>query len=258
MTRARAHRDGETPEQGTDGDRLIRALRASLRAEADAARAPRMQAYMKSTMPYWGVPSPAQGRIFRAVFAAHPLADPAGWRAAMLTLWRTAERREERYAAIALADERRYRRFEDLAALPVYEEWIVTGAWWDYVDTIASHRLGALLELEPTVMPAMMRAWATDPVLWKRRAAILCQLRFRAKTDRALLYDCIAPNLEGSQFGREFFIRKAIGWALRTYARVDPDEVLRYVRAHADRLSGLSKREALKHVLSADAIAELR
>jgi 3-methyladenine DNA glycosylase AlkD len=254
MTRTRAGRDGETPDPGTDGDRLIRALRASLRAEADAARAPRMQAYMKSAMPYWGVPSPAQGRIFRAVFAAHPLADAASWRAAMLTLWRTAERREERYGAIALADERRYRRFEDLAALPVYEEWVVTGAWWDYVDTIASRRLGALLELEPTVMPAIMRAWATDPVLWKRRAAILCQLRFRAKTDRALLYDCIAPNLDGSEFGREFFMRKAIGWALRTYAWIDPDEVVRYVAAHSDHLSPLSKREALKNVLKSGAI----
>lgn len=140
--------------------------------------------------------------------------------------------------------------------LPIYEQWIVTGAWWDYVDTIAARRLGAMLALERAVMARTMRAWAaSDPVIWKRRATILCQLSARVQTDRALLYDCIEPNLEGSAFGSEFFIRKAIGWALRTHARVDPDDVLRFVRTHAPQLGGLSTREALKHVLPRDTIA---
>lgn len=257
--RARAPRHSLVrPDPGPIGAALISALRAQLASVADAERASRMQAYMKSAMLYRGVPAPEQRRAFRATFADHPLPDGPTWRATMLTLWRGAEYREERYGAIALAGERRYRRFEDRAALPIYEEWIVTGAWWDYVDAIAAHRLGALLADEPAALSPVIRAWATDAVMWKRRAAILCQLRFGARTDLALLYDCIEPNLEGSEFGREFFIRKAIGWALRTYARVDADEVLRFVRAHAARLSGLSKREALKHVLPGDAIASLQ
>ena len=80
--------------------------------------------------------------------------------------------------------------------------------------------------------------------MWKRRTSILCQLGFKERTDLKLLYDCIEPNLDD----REFFIRKAIGWALRQYAWTNPKEVQRYVRAHEDRLSGLSRREALKNV----------
>jgi 3-methyladenine DNA glycosylase AlkD len=209
-----------------------------------------MQAYMKSAMPYWGVPAPEQRRICRAVFAAHPLPDAPAWRATLTALWRDAGRREERYAAIELAGQRRYRDFEDLDALPIYEEWITSGAWWDYVDQIASHRLGALLRREPATMARTMRAWARDPHLWKRRAAVLCQLRFRGDTDLALLSACIEPNLADT----DFFMRKAIGWALRAYAWVDPDEVVRYVSAHRDRLSPLSKREALKNVLKAGRI----
>jgi 3-methyladenine DNA glycosylase AlkD len=80
--------------------------------------------------------------------------------------------------------------------------------------------------------------------MWRRRAAILCQIRRKRDTDLSLLYDCIEANLAD----REFFIRKAIGWALRQHARVAPDEVRRYVRAHESQLSPLSVREALKHL----------
>ena len=87
-------------------------------------------------------------------------------------------------------------------------------------------------------------------MLWKRRVSIICQLRFKAATDLDLL---IEANLDG----RDFFIRKAIGWALREYAKTDPGEVLRYVVAHADRLSPLSKREVLKHALNSGTLTAL-
>jgi 3-methyladenine DNA glycosylase AlkD len=91
--------------------------------------------------------------------------------------------------------------------------------------------------------PALLR-WSRDENLWKRRTAILSQLTFKMGTDLRFLYACIEPSL-GS---KEFFLRKAIGWALRQYAWTDPDEVLRYVDRNRDRLSGLSRREALKNV----------
>jgi 3-methyladenine DNA glycosylase AlkD len=224
---------------------LIEALRAGLAAVADPARAPAMQAYMKSTMPYWGVPAPVQKRVFREVLDAHRLPSFEAWRETLLALWRGAERREERYGALALAGHRYYRAYQVREALAVYEELVVTGAWWDYIDDVASHRLGALLRDEREWMPARMREWAVDEgSMWKRRAAILCQLGMKAETDLALLYDCIEPNLGD----REFFIRKAIGWALRQYAWTDPAEVARYVEANAERLSPLSRREALKNI----------
>jgi len=128
--------------------------------------------------------------------------------------------------------------------LPMYEEMIVAGAWWDYVDPIASARLGPLLRLFPAPMRKKMLQWSRSPNLWKRRSAILCQLSFKTETDLDLLYAATEPSLASE----EFFLQKAIGWALRQYAWTDPREVRRYVRANAARLSALSKREALKNI----------
>ena len=222
---------------------LIEAVRSGLRAAADPARAPKMQAYMKSAMPYHGVPSAGQSLVFRAAFAAHHLDTFEAWRDTVLALWRAATHREERYGAIQLAARRSYAAYLTRDALPILEEFIVTGAWWDYVDETAN-LVGDLLHDDRVWMTRTMRAWSHDEHLWKRRISIICQLRFKAATDLDLLYANIEANLDD----RDFFIRKAIGWALRQYARTDPDEVLRYVTAHADRMSPLSKREALKHV----------
>jgi 3-methyladenine DNA glycosylase AlkD len=129
--------------------------------------------------------------------------------------------------------------------MPMYEEIIVGAAWWDVVDTVAAHGVGPIVAAHPAVMRPMMRAWSRDENLWRRRAAILCQIRRRGAADRALLQDCLAPSL-GS---KEFFLRKAVGWALREVAWDDPTWVVRYVRAHARELAPLSKREALKNVI---------
>jgi len=199
---------------------------------------------MKSSMPYYGVNAPVQRDIWRRVFRRHVLSDEPSWQATVLALWRTARFREERYAALALTGERPYAPFQTLHALPLYEELIVTGAWWDYVDLIASKRVGDLLKRYPREMMTLLREWSRCGDLWKRRAAILAQLGFKASTDLRLLYDCIEPNIED----QEFFIRKAIGWALRQYAWTDPKEVERYVKAHRERLSALTVREALKNI----------
>jgi 3-methyladenine DNA glycosylase AlkD len=195
-----------------------------------------MRAYMKSEMPFLGVQKPARTEIARTVFAAYPLDGFEAWRDAVLALWHGATYREERYLAIALARDPRYREHRTMAALPLYEELIVTGAWWDLVDEVAT-RLVAELELE-----TFLRAWARDEVMWKRRTAIIAQVLRKDATDLDLLYDCIEPNRADG----EFFIRKAIGWALRAYAWVDPDEVERYCDTH--ELSALSRREALRNL----------
>jgi 3-methyladenine DNA glycosylase AlkD len=224
--------------------RLTRAVRQALRALADPAKAPAMQAYMKSELPYRGIQATPLRQALRPLFVAHRLESFEVWRDTVLDLWRAARYREERYAAIELAGHRAYQPFQTLDALPAYEEMIVSGAWWDLVDGIASHQIGGLLRRYPPEMAAILRCWAAGDDIWKRRAAILAQLGFRGGTDCKLLYDCIKPSL-----GRpEFFLRKGIGWALRQYARADAAEVLRYVRRHEKLLSPLSQREALKGV----------
>jgi 3-methyladenine DNA glycosylase AlkD len=224
--------------------RLVQTIQRDLAEAADPVKAPQMQAYMKSVMPYRGVSAPILKRLCRDGFKAHPLEGVAEWRQIVLELWRNAEFREERYAAVLLTQARAYREFLTFSSLPMLEEMIVTGAWWDVVDTLAGDNLGELLRAEPRRMKPLMRRWARDPDMWKRRSAILCQLKFKRDTDLQLLFDCIEPNLPH----KDFFIRKAIGWALRQYAWTDPKEVRRYVKANKDRLSPLSVREALKNI----------
>lgn len=200
---------------------------------------------MKSAMPFHGVRAPVLRRVCRAEFAGLDLTGSQHWQAHVLDLWQHATHREERYAAVELTGVKAARAFQDLTALPLYERLIVEGSWWDYVDAIAGHRLDALLRNEPRPMRREMLSWARGENMWKRRAAILCQLTFKDEVDLDLLYRCIEPSIDS----REFFLRKGIGWALRQVAWRQPDEVIRYVTAHRDRLSGLTKREALKNVL---------
>ncbi|MBV9745186.1 MAG: DNA alkylation repair protein [Acidobacteriia bacterium] len=224
--------------------RLARALRQSLHAAADPSKAPGMQAYMKSSMPYLGVQTPVLRKTVRPIIRVQPLDAFDDWREAVLLLWRNARYREERYAAIELAGAPRYREFRTLEALPLYEEMITSGAWWDYVDAIATRQLGEILRSHRAPMSAILRKWAVSDDIWKRRSAILAQLNFKRETDLELLYDCIQPSLGAA----EFFLRKGIGWALRQYARTDAAEVIRYVRRNEAQLSPLSKREALRHI----------
>jgi len=218
-------------------------IRAAMSAQADAERAKAQQAYMKSTMPFHGVTMPEVRTISRRAFAALDGAGCERWRDEVLDMWRGAEFREERYAAVMLAGDRRYAACRTPGAMPMLEEMVVTGAWWDHVDSVA-HVIGEILRHHPQPMKPLMRAWSTDADLWKRRVSIICQVSLKKDTDLGLLYANIEPNLGD----RDFFIRKAIGWALRDFARTDPSWVRAFVAAHQDRLSPLSRREATKHL----------
>ena len=208
-----------------------------------------MQQYMKSTIPFRGVPSPVLNRLLRGLFEIHPPTDRATWESTTRTLWDEAAYREERYAAIALTGHRNARGWQDLAAILMYEHMIVTGAWWDHVDELASRRVGPILRSYPVEMGGLLRRWAADDNLWRRRTAILAQLGSRESTDVELLTDALTANLlDGGPVTRDFFIRKAIGWALRQHARVDPDWVRAFVERNRERMSPLSVREATKHL----------
>ena len=223
---------------------LIDAVRAALWSVREPERAAGQQRYMKSAMPFMGVRVPVMRKTARAVFDRDPPASFDDWRGTILTLWREAAYREERYAAIELAVHRPCARWLTMASVPLLEELVVDGAWWDYVDRIAPAGLGHILSVEPEPMGVAMRAWARDENIWRRRAAILCQLGRKRAMDLALLYDCI-----GSSAGHpEFFVQKAMGWALRDYSRTDPDAVRRYVAAMGPALPRLAQREASKHL----------
>lgn len=223
---------------------LIKALREGLAALADPARAPAMQAYMKSELPYYGVPQPDVRRLCRFIFAEHPLASAQELDRIVAQLFAEATHREERYAAIQLAEHRFYSKYQTPARLPLYRRLIVAGAWWDIVDEVASHLVGPLLLKFPDEVRPPIQAWITDQHLWLRRTSIIAQLGHKTATDLDLLTAAIDHNAADS----DFFIRKAIGWALRQYARTDPEWVRMFVDEREETLSGLSKREARKHL----------
>jgi 3-methyladenine DNA glycosylase AlkD len=220
---------------------LVTAARDGLAGIADPVRAVDMRKYMKSSMPCRGVAKPRREILAKRLFAAHPLSHVDTVVATALELWRGAEYREERYLAIDLTG--RYLAWQDATVLPLYEEMIVTGAWWDYVDEIAIRRVGPLLRGDPTRLTPVMRAWSTDPDPWRRRTSIICQVGSKQDVDTELLASCVLANIDDPGF----FLRKGIGWALRQHSKVDAEWVRAFVAAHPE-LSPLSRREATKYL----------
>jgi 3-methyladenine DNA glycosylase AlkD len=220
---------------------VLAAIREALQDAADPARGAGAHAYMKSAIPFLGVRVPEVRRLTVAAAATHPFDSLDQLRATVLELWRGATVREERYAAIDLTGLRMASR--DLQMLPLYEEIIRTGAWWDFVDGVAP-RIGVLLKAHRPAITAVLRGWGRDGDFWIRRASITAQLKAKADTDRDLLREVIEANLAD----REFFIRKAIGWALREFGKTDPEWVRAFVAEHGGGLSPLSSREAVRNL----------
>lgn len=196
---------------------------------------------MKSAMPFLGVRVPEVRAIAKAQAKAQPPVDLDRLESTVLELWDNATHREERYAAAELTKLTMAKG--QLSLIPLYEHMAVTGAWWDHVDELA-HRIADLHDAHPEDTAHDVRRWSTSDNMWLRRLSIISQLGRRDRVDPELLTEVIEPNMGDT----EFFIRKAIGWALRDYARVEPDWVRTFVAEREDQLSGLSKREALKHV----------
>jgi 3-methyladenine DNA glycosylase AlkD len=221
---------------------LVAAVRDGLAALADPVRAPQMQVYMKSAMPFRGVPTPARRMLMRELLAGWAPGGRAVWEATVRALWDGAKYREERYAAIDVCGHRSARTWQDAATMPLYEHLIVSGAWWDHVDAVAIHFAGRILRAAPDAVTPTIRRWVTAEDRWLRRSAVIGQNGAKEKTDTDLLADAIDANLEDG----DFFIRKGIGWALREYAKTNPDWVLAFVATR--ELSPLSRREATKHL----------
>lgn len=228
-----------------DVKQLIADIQVGFAAAGDPEIAAQQQAYMKSSIPYYGIKSPEVRAILKPLLVSHTLRSREEWEHAIRTLWDNVSYREEWYAALAIA---RYGRYRDLRSsldsLPLYDHLIRTGAWWDVCDELAQHLVGEVLMQHPQEASAVMRNWSKDESMWIRRCSILSQGKHKEKTDPVLLRDCILPSIDDT----DFFSRKAIGWALRDYAKFDPDWVRAFVTKFDDRLSGLTKREALKHI----------
>ncbi len=211
------------------------------RSRTNPEKAEGMQAYMKTDMPFYGVQKPARVPIARHLVAEFPPKTQTGYEELVLGLWGLPHR-EEKYLALDVAA--RLRRFVTTASLPLYRRLIVEGAWWDFVDDVATNLIRSLVLAEPKAAWPEVDTWIDDDDMWLRRSAIICQVGAKGGTDSTRLFAFCEARIDE----KEFFIRKAIGWALREYARTDPEAVAKFATSHRDRLSGLSYREATKHI----------
>ncbi|MEU1404425.1 DNA alkylation repair protein [Streptomyces sp. NPDC005728] len=221
-------------------DAVLERLTATYAAAADADRAVAMRAYMKDVAPFLGIPTPARRALSRTVLAGTPRPDEEDCTAIALRCWWLPEREYQYFAVDYL---RRHTARCSSAFLPVARYLLTTVPWWDTVDLLAAHVVGALVAADPG-LTADMDAWITDDHLWVARTALLHQLGHKERTDADRLFAyCLLQSGHP-----DFFIRKAIGWALREYAKTDPEAVRSFVARERGRFAPLTVREALKNI----------
>lgn len=215
-------------------------IRGAFEAARDDARAAGMRRYMRDQFPFLGIATPERRRLLREAIRELGRPNEDELLAAARALWELPER-EYQYAAADLLI--RHEGVLSAGALPAIRELIQAKAWWDTVDALATRVVGPLV-LRHSELVAEMDGWSGSDDLWLARSAILHQLTYKAKTDEQRLVAYCRKRASD----RDFFIRKAIGWALREYSKTAPDAVLAFVRAHEHDLSPLSKREALLRI----------
>jgi 3-methyladenine DNA glycosylase AlkD len=200
-----------------------------------------MQAYMRTDMPFYGVQKAGRTPILRDLVKRYQPQDAGEYRKLVVGLW-NLEHREEKYIALGAA--RHFKAFIRPEQIDLYRTLIAEGAWWDLVDEVATQLIRSLVVEFPAEVWDVVDDWADDPDMWLRRTALICQVGAKEMTDSERLFRFCAARAHEE----EFFIRKAIGWALREYARTDPVAVAAFINTHRDQLSGLSYREGSKHI----------
>ncbi|AYY71362.1 DNA alkylation repair protein [Listeria monocytogenes] len=212
-------------------------IQTLFRAHRSLTDAPPMEAYMKNQFTFLGIRAGERKKLVAAYLKENGAPqDLLGFTIALFA----EEEREFQYVAIDLLS--RYGKKQPSEAIKVYEQLIVTKSWWDTVDGLAGTVVSNHFKLYPELIPTYNEAWINGDNIWLARTAILFQLKYKEKTDVDLLFS----NCEKWLDSKEFFIQKAIGWALRQYAKVDSGAVRQFVNSHS--LAPLSRREALKHV----------
>jgi 3-methyladenine DNA glycosylase AlkD len=215
-------------------------LRSLFQGKANPLHAPAMEKYMLNQFHFFGIPSPERKVLTREFKQQYGLPDPPHLHETVRLIWKMEER-ELQYAIMEMISAKQCLKNPERILL--FEEMIVNRSWWDTVDYIASNLVGPWMSVYPERAKELTESWLNSGNLWLQRTVLLFQLKYRDKTDEQLLFRAIR-QLAGS---REFFIRKAIGWALREYSKTRPERVAAFVEDNP--LSPLSRREALKVIL---------
>ncbi len=217
----------------------ISPLATLFQQHANPAQAAPMKKYMRDQFEYVGIKTPERRELQKQFYEEHGLPFVVELKPILLDLWNLPQR-EYQYFGVGLLG----RLAESIPRefITTIEYMIVTKSWWDTVDSLAGEIVGVHFHRFPKVREKYIAKWRKSDNFWLRRTCLLFQLGYKEATDFDLLCDLIRENL-GS---KEFFINKAIGWALRQYARTDPKAVKKFVKA--TDLHPLSRREAMKHL----------
>ncbi|MFI6644167.1 DNA alkylation repair protein [Streptomyces sp. NPDC050504] len=229
-----------TPPDSALADSVLERLTELYPAAGDPFRAQEMVAYMKGVAPFLGIRTPERRTLSRTVLKGTARPDEADCAAVALRCFALPEREYHYFAVDYL---RRHVGRCSSGFLPVARELVRTVSWWDTVDLLAAHVVGGLVHAD-AALAREMDGWVEDDDLWTARTALLHQLRFKADTDTERLFGYCLRRADHP----DFFIRKAIGWCLREYAKTDPAEVRAFMSGNGARLSPLSVREALKNL----------
>ncbi|MEH7085980.1 DNA alkylation repair protein [Neobacillus drentensis] len=208
-------------------------------ANRNEANAGPMEKYMKDHFPFLGIKKPDRSVLEKQFFQETGLLKEPFNQEFIRDLWAKDER-EYQYTGLVYM-EKSLKKLEKMD-LPFMEELIHTKSWWDTVDAISPKPVGEIAKRFPDVVAETIDGWATHDYLWLRRAALLFQLKYKENTNEELLYQYIRLNAES----KEFFIQKAIGWALREYSKTNPDSVKKFIEA--TKLAPLSVREGSKYL----------
>ena len=194
---------------------------------------------MKNKFEFFGINSPLRREFSKEFLRKENLPSIENIEEIVKDLWNKPQR-EFQYFAMELLS--KYSEQLQNNDYQLFEFMITTKSWWDTVDYIAANLIGTHFKLYPELKEPISIKWINSDNMWLQRTALIFQLKYKGDTDTDLLFDFIQQHASSN----EFFIRKAIGWALREYAKTNPESVLEFVQKHEQQLSGLSKREALK------------
>ncbi len=212
-------------------------LQTLLSQHANPQEAAPMAKYMRDQFPFLGIKTPTRRSLLKEFVAAYGLPALADLETILRELWQLPER-EYQYSALTLLGKLEKKLPPEFVG--VLEYLIVTKSWWDTVDSLAGHMMATHFRRFPQVRQKTLPRWRASDNFWLRRTTLLFQLSYKAETDMELLFSLIRENLDSD----EFFIQKAIGWALREYSKTDATAVTQFVAATP--LAPLSAREALK------------
>ncbi|WP_396147040.1 DNA alkylation repair protein [Flavobacterium sp.] len=219
---------------------FIQNLEQDLHPKANRELAIPMENYMKNNFSFLGIKTEERRAIFKENYEKSKSEIKANFRTIAWELFNKNEREFHQCAIDLLVKE--FKKNYVLEDIELIENLIITNSWWDSVDVVAKYLLGGYLQLFPNETYDVIESFSNSNNMWLNRSAIIFQLSYKEKTN----FDLLKSECEKHKESKEFFIQKAIGWALRDYSRFNTSGVSEYV--NSTNLKPLSQREALRNI----------